>query len=163
MDQETPCSTTGASPEIAVMIPTLNELGNIMPLTERLRAALGDREWEVIFVDDDSSDGTIEAIESVCRQDRRFRCIRRIGRRGLSSAVVEGIQSTFAPFVAVMDADLQHDETLLVAMLRDLQWGHAELVVGSRYLRDGGIGSWDSRRAWISRLATRLSRVLLKG
>ncbi|HUB45503.1 MAG TPA: glycosyltransferase family 2 protein [Acetobacteraceae bacterium] len=163
MDQETPCSTTGASPEIAVVIPTLNELGNIMPLTERLRAALGDREWEVIFVDDDSSDGTIEAIESVCRQDRRFRCIRRIGRRGLSSAVVEGIQSTFAPFVAVMDADLQHDETLLVAMLRDLQWGHAELVVGSRYLRDGGIGSWDSRRAWISRLATRLSRVLLKG
>lgn len=145
------------------MIPTLNELGNIAPLAERLRAALGNCEWEVIFVDDDSSDGTIEAIEAVCRQDGRFRCIRRIGRRGLSSAVVEGIQSTFAPFVAVMDADLQHDETLLVAMLRDLQRDRAELVVGSRYLRDGGIGSWDGRRVRISRLATRLSRVLLKG
>lgn len=151
------------SPELAVIIPTLNEQGNIASLVTRLRTCLGDLAWEVIFVDDDSTDGTVQAIESVCRDDQRFRCIRRINRRGLSSAVVEGIQSTFAPLVAVMDADLQHDETVLVPMLEQLRKGRADLVVASRYMRDGGIGAWDSRRAWVSRLATHLSRILLKG
>lgn len=151
------------TPELAVVIPTLNEHRNIAPLVARLRAALRALAWEIIFVDDDSTDGTIHEIESICWQDPRFRCIRRIGRRGLSSAVVEGIQSTFAPFVAVMDADLQHDETILVSMFAELQQDRGDLVVGSRYMQDGGIGAWDSKRAQISRFATRLSRILLKG
>jgi dolichol-phosphate mannosyltransferase len=166
MDQGMPYKIVGAGkavPDLAIVIPTLNEHANIAPLVARLRATLGTLAWEVIFVDDDSCDGTVEEIESICRQDQRFRCIRRIGRRGLSSAVVEGIQSTFAPFAAVMDADLQHDETKLVLMLEELQQGRADLVVGSRYMQDGGIGAWDDKRAQMSRFATSLSRIFLKG
>lgn len=155
--------TRERTPDLAVVIPTLNERRNIRPLAARLSATLGALAWEVIFVDDDSTDGTIEEIETLCHDDSRFRCIRRIGRRGLSSAVVEGILSSFAPFVAVMDADLQHDETMLVSMFAELKQDRADLVVGSRYMQDGGIGAWDSKRAKISRFATRLSGVLLKG
>ncbi|HJS84723.1 MAG TPA: glycosyltransferase family 2 protein [Acetobacteraceae bacterium] len=166
MDQAVPNSLPAdgtIAPELAIVIPTLNERGNIAPLVRRLRAALSGINWEVIFVDDDSTDGTVEEIESFCQRSGRFRCVRRIGRRGLASAVIEGAQSTFAPFVAVMDADLQHDETVLVPMLTELREGRADLTVGSRYVAEGGIGAWDSKRARISRLATSLSKVLLKG
>ena len=115
-------ATTQASfPELAVVIPTFNERENIAPLAAKLRAALSDIKWEVVFVDDDSTDGTVQELEKTWRQDPRFRCIRRVGRRGLSSAVIEGIQSTFTPLVAVMDADLQHDEMLLVPMFELLR------------------------------------------
>jgi dolichol-phosphate mannosyltransferase len=150
-------------PELAVVIPTFNERENIEPLGSKLRAALSYIQWEVVFVDDDSTDGTVQELEKTCRQDSRFRCIRRVGRRGLSSAVVEGIQSTFAPLVAVMDADLQHDETLLVPMFDLLRQNQADLVVGSRYVADAGTSAWDERRVIISRVATRLSQIVLKG
>jgi dolichol-phosphate mannosyltransferase len=151
------------APELAIVVPTFNESGNVTTLTSRLRTALRGTKWEVIFVDDDSTDGTVEEIETICQQNGQFRCIRRVGRRGLASAVLEGMQSTFAPFIAVMDADLQHDETLLVPMLAELREGHTDLAVGSRYVAEGGIGTWDSKRARMSGLATRLSKVLLKG
>jgi dolichol-phosphate mannosyltransferase len=156
--------TTQASvPELAVVIPTFNERENIEPLAAKLRAALSDIKWEVVFVDDDSTDGTVQELEKTWRQDPRFRCIRRVGRRGLSSAVIEGIQSTFTPLVAVMDADLQHDEMLLVPMFELLRQNQADLVVGSRYAADAGTGAWDERRLKISRFATRLSQIVLKG
>jgi dolichol-phosphate mannosyltransferase len=157
---ETTEETTG--PVLAVILPTFNEHENIDPLIEKLSAALGDIGWEVIFVDDDSTDGTVKALETACRRDARIRCLRRLGRRGLASAVAEGIQSTFAPYVAVMDADLQHDERLLVPMLAILRSGEAELVVGSRYVASGGVGNWDRKRHTVSLIATRLSRIVLK-
>jgi dolichol-phosphate mannosyltransferase len=152
--------TTG--PMLAVIVPTFNERDNIDPLVENLSAALNGISWEVVFVDDDSNDGTVKTLEKVCRRDARFRCLRRLGRRGLASAVVEGIQSTFAPYVAVMDADLQHDERLLAPMLDVLRSNEADLVVGSRYVADGGVGNWDSKRHKVSMIATRLSRLVLK-
>ncbi len=115
-----------------------------------------------MFVDDDSTDGSITVLEGVCRRDHRLRCLRRLGRRGLASAVVEGIQSTFAPCVAVIDADFQHDEKLLGPMLQILLKDEAELVVGSRYLANAGVGDWDRRRHKFSLIATRLSRLVLK-
>jgi len=148
--------------DLTIVIPTLNERENIAPLLERLDLALAGTRWEVIFVDDDSNDGTAKAVCRLANSDGRVRCIRRIGRRGLASACVEGILASSAPYVAVMDADLQHDETLLPAMLSTLRDESYDLVIGSRYVDGGGIGQWDSTRANISGLATKLSRMICK-
>ena len=91
---------------------TLNERENIVPLIERLDAELAELRWEAIFVDDDSTDGTADALRKIARSDPRVRVLQRIGRRGLASAVIEGACATAAPVVAVMDADLQHDPAL---------------------------------------------------
>jgi dolichol-phosphate mannosyltransferase len=91
------------------------------------------------------------------------RCIQRIGRRGLASACVEGILASSAPYVAVMDADLQHDEQLLPRMLDTLiTEPHLDVVVGSRYVEHGSIGTWGQQRAFLSSLATRLARTVLQ-
>ena len=149
-------------PELAVVIPTLNEKDNVAPLVELLDAVLDGVSWEVIFVDDDSADGTAKRIREISRGDRRVRCLQRIGRRGLTTACIEGALATSAPYVAVMDADMQHDEKLLPQMLATLKSEPVDLVVGSRYVAGGGIGGWNSDRASMSAFATRLSRLICK-
>ena len=149
-------------PELAVVIPTRNEKDNVAPLVELLDAVLDGVSWEVIFVDDDSPDGTAKRIREISRCDRRVRCLQRIGRRGLTTACIEGTLATSAPYVAVMDADMQHDEKLLPQMLAILKSEPVDLVVGSRYTVGGGIGGWDTGRANMSALATRLSRLICK-
>ncbi len=149
--------------ELAVVIPTFNERANVPTLVARLDAALGGVRWEAIFVDDNSPDGTAEAARELARADPRVRVIQRIGRRGLSSACIEGMCATAAPVVAVIDGDLQHDETLLPRMLGALQGDAAlDLVVGSRFVSGGGTGDWDRDRVAKSAFATRLSRRVLK-
>jgi dolichol-phosphate mannosyltransferase len=148
-------------PELSIIVPTFNERENIAELIGSLTNCLGNRSWEVIFVDDDSPDGTADLVRHHAATDNRIRCLRRIGRRGLSSACVEGMLASTAPYVAVLDADLQHDERLLPRMLDLLKQGDIEIVVGSRYAPGGDIGDWDARRARISRVAMRLSRVLV--
>ena len=106
------CEAT-PGPELSIIVPTYNERDNILELANRLKQCLTGASWEVIFVDDDSPDGTVERIQALSRSDSRIRCIQRIGRRGLSSAGVEGMLASTAPYLAVMDADLQHDENLL--------------------------------------------------
>ena len=149
--------------DLAVVIPTFNEKANVPTLVAHLDRALDGVAWEAIFVDDDSPDGTAEAARELARVDRRVRVIQRIGRRGLSSACIEGMCATAAPVVAVIDGDLQHDETLLPAMLAALQEDASlDVVVGSRFVAGGGTGEWDSDRVAKSALATRLSRRVLK-
>jgi dolichol-phosphate mannosyltransferase len=148
-------------PELSIIVPTFNERDNIAELIGRLAMCLEGCSWEVVFVDDDSPDGTADLVRQYAAADSRVRCLHRIGRRGLSSACVEGMLSTTAPYLAVIDADLQHDERLLPQMLDTLKQSDAEIVVGSRYAPGGDIGDWDARRARMSRLAGRLSRVLL--
>jgi dolichol-phosphate mannosyltransferase len=150
---------TGA--ELSVIVPTFNERENIPELIARLAASLGDRSWEVVFVDDDSPDGTAGLVREHAAADSRVRCLQRIGRRGLSSACVEGMLATTAPYLAVIDADLQHDERLLPQMLDVLKQGDTDIVVASRYAPGGDIGDLDARRARMSRVAVRLSRVLV--
>lgn len=147
---------------LAVVVPVLNEAANVAPLRMRLSAALADLPHEVIFVDDGSADGTQDAIEMLARSDRSTRLIRRHGRRGLSSAVVEGMCATVAPIVAVIDGDLQHDETILPALYRAIAEGGAELAVGTRYAGGGSTGDWDESRAAVSRFATRLAAPVMK-
>jgi len=153
--------TATAAVELAVIVPSFNERDNIEPLVERLGACLKGIAWEVIYVDDDSPDGTADAVKTLARRDRHVRCIHRIGRRGLSTAVIEGIQSSTAPFVAVLDADMQHDETLLPRMLEAVKADDLDIVVGSRYVEGGGVGEWDKERVRISGVATRLARLVV--
>jgi dolichol-phosphate mannosyltransferase len=148
------------SPELTVVVPTLNEVGNVEALYRAIADALDGIDWEVLFVDDDSTDGTLSLIRSLARADRRVRCIRRIGRRGLAGAVIEGFLASSAFAVAVIDADMQHDERLLPRMLQSLR-GDADLAVGSRHVADGrdeGGLSWWRRR--MSYAATRTARLL---
>src|SRR5690606_20584589 len=98
-----------AAPELTVILPTYNERENIPIVIDALREALRGVSWEVIVVDDDSPDGTSEVARALAEQDTRIRVIRRIGRRGLSGACLEGFLASSSRFVAVMDADMQHD------------------------------------------------------
>ncbi len=147
--------------ELSIVVPTFNESGNVAELTRRLGEALRGIAWELVYVDDDSPDHTAEAVRQLAQHDARVRVIQRIGRRGLSSACVEGVLATSAPYVAVMDADLQHDERLLPAMLQALRQGGLDIAIGSRYVDGGQIGEWDEQRASISRLATRVSHAVV--
>jgi dolichol-phosphate mannosyltransferase len=147
---------------LALVVPTFNERDNVGELLARLDRTLAGIDWEVVFVDDDSTDGTGAALHALARGDTRVRYLHRIGRRGLASAVTEGIQSTSAPFVAVIDADMQHDERLLPKMLEHLRTSDCDVVVGSRYMEAGGVEDWDKSRRLISRVATNLAQVLLK-
>lgn len=147
--------------ELSVIVPTFNEAENISPLLDLLQRTLGGTSYEVIFVDDNSPDGTATLVKSIARVAPRVRCIHRIKRRGLASAVAEGIMSSAAPYVAVMDADLQHDETLLPKMLQIICEDQAEVVVASRYMAGGSLGNWTAGRAWMSRFATKLADLVL--
>src|ERR1700757_3330835 len=149
-------------PALSVVVPTFNERDNVPKLYRKLEAALAGIAWEVIFVDDNSPDGTWDVVRGLAREDVRVRCIRRIGRRGLSGACIEGILASSAPFAAVMDADLQHDETQLPKMLSLLQSGAAELVVGSRYIEGGSADSFNRQRAGASALATEVAKRTLR-
>src|SRR4051794_407416 len=148
--------------ELTIVLPTFNERGNIEPLIARLEATLAGIAWEAIFVDDDSRDGTAEHVRAISRTKPYIRCVQRIGRRGLSTACIEGVLASSAPFIAVMDADLQHDEALLPQMLAALKDETLDIVIGSRHVAGGGIGDWNASRARISDLATRLSRLVVK-
>ena len=147
-----------ALPVLSVVVPTFNERDNVTKLYRKLEATLDGIAWEVVFVDDNSPDGTWDVVRALARQDGRVRCIRRIGRRGLSGACIEGILASSAPYAAVMDADLQHDETQLPKMLSLLQSGQAELVVGSRYIEGGSADSFNRSRAGASALATEVAK-----
>jgi dolichol-phosphate mannosyltransferase len=149
-------------PDLSIIVPTLNEQDNIVPLIERLRTVLIGIKWEVIFVDDNSQDGTLDVLQALARQDERVRYIRRIERWGLASACLDGLSASSAPYLAVMDADLQHDETILPEMYKKIQEGELDLVIGSRYVSEGGIKLWDQRRQFMSRIATRLARLALR-
>jgi dolichol-phosphate mannosyltransferase len=132
--------TAVSTAELSVVVPCYNEQPNVAPLIARLDAALAGVAWEVIYVDDDSPDGTADEVRRIAATDPRVRCIRRIGRRGLASAVIEGVLSSSARYVAVMDGDLQHDETVLTTMLAALRDGGCEVAVGSRYVAGGDSG-----------------------
>ena len=153
---------TTASPDLTVVVPTFNEVENVPLLVSRLETALKDHNWEVVFVDDDSPDGTADAVRAIARRNSRVRLIHRVGRRGLSSACVEGVLSSSAPIFAVMDADLQHDDSKLDPMIHRLVEDDLDIVVGSRYVDGGNTDGLSSRRLRISRLGTRLAQRLLK-
>jgi dolichol-phosphate mannosyltransferase len=157
-----PASGVSRVAELCVVVPCYNERGNVAELVRRLDAALAGIAWEAVFVDDDSPDGTAAEVRRIAAADPRIRCIRRIGRRGLSSAVIEGGLSASSVYVAVIDGDLQHDETRLPEMLAILRGGMADVVVASRFAPGGDAeGLAGARRLALSNAAIRLASMLL--
>lgn len=148
--------------QFAVIVPVMNERGNVVPLFDALTAALGGLRWEVIFVDDGSTDGTIEQIDRLALAHTHVHALKRHGRKGLSSAVIEGAMATAAPIVAVIDGDMQHDETKLRAMYDALSSGEYDMAIGTRYAAGGSTGDWDGARLKGSLWATRLTRLFVK-
>lgn len=148
--------------ELSVIIPTLNERDNVPIVVRRLNAALDGIRWEAIFVDDDSSDDTADVVRAFAQRQGNIRCLQRLGRRGLASACIEGILSSAAPYVAVMDGDLQHDEKLLPAMLERCKAERLDVVVASRHINAGSVGDWGKNRVIISDVASRLGRLVVK-
>ncbi|MGA9061546.1 MAG: glycosyltransferase family 2 protein [Terracidiphilus sp.] len=143
--------------DLAIVLPTFNESGNVSPLFDRLAGALKGIHYEVIFVDDDSPDGTADAVRRLAERHDNLRVLQRIGRRGLASACIEGILASAAPYVAVMDADMQHDETVLPEMLRLMREENLDLVVGSRNIAGGSMGEFARWRVKLSQLGKRMS------
>jgi dolichol-phosphate mannosyltransferase len=148
--------------ELAVVIPTLNERENVAALVDRLGIVLAGIRWEAVFVDDDSPDGTADLVREFGQRQSNIRCVQRLGRRGLSSACIEGILASSAPFIAVMDADMQHDEALLPKMLAVIKERQLDVVVGTRFAANGSVGDWQRSRVVISGLASRLARFVVK-
>jgi len=146
--------------ELSVVVPTYQERQNIAPLLASLELALGGIQWEVIFVDDHSPDHTADFIRSLAMSNPRVRILERVGRRGLSSACIEGMMASAAPFIAIMDADMQHDETVLPAMLRQLQSHDLDLVVASRRVAGGSMGEFAEERVQLSNLGSRISKLV---
>jgi dolichol-phosphate mannosyltransferase len=148
-------------PELTVVLPTYNERPNIAPMVGRLDAVLGSERWEAIFVDDDSTDGTFDEVRRIAALDRRVRCIRRIGRRGLAGACLEGALAAQAPYVLVMDADQQHDESVAPLMLQALRDGGADVAVGTRYCEGGSSDAFSDTRQKLSSAGTAAAKKLL--
>ena len=147
--------------QLAIIIPTFNEVENVPLLVSAVEKALPDVSWELVFVDDDSPDGTASEVRDIAMQDARVRVVHRFGRRGLSSACVEGIMATAAPFVAIMDGDMQHDERALAAMYARISQSDVDLVVGCRDVEGGG-GAYSKKRLALSLLATKLAMRLVR-
>jgi dolichol-phosphate mannosyltransferase len=151
----------GSELELAVVLPTYNERDNVAAMVARLDAALAGIAWEAVFVDDDSRDDTAGELRRIAAADRRVRVLQRIGRRGLASAAIEGMCATAAPFVAVMDADHQHDPAVLPAMLALLREEACDIVSASRFMPGADTGQWQApRRERASGLANALARRL---
>ncbi len=144
--------------DLAVVIPTYNERGNVPELIARLEETLQGISFELVFVDDDSPDGTADLLSEYARRDFRIRLIQRVGRRGLSSACIEGALASTANYIAIMDADMQHDESILPEMLATLRQDSLDLVVGTRNAQGGSMGQFGRQRLFISRLGQRVSR-----
>ncbi|MCW2410324.1 MULTISPECIES: glycosyltransferase family 2 protein [unclassified Sphingobium] len=148
--------------ELAIVVPTFNEAQNVALLADLVDKALPGVAWELVFVDDNSPDDTSGKVRALAQRDPRVRILHRFGRRGLSSACVEGILATSAPYVAIMDADLQHDESVLKTMFERIRADDVDLVVGSRYVEGGGMGDWSESRQRMSQFATKLALKLTK-
>ncbi|HMW61177.1 MAG TPA: polyprenol monophosphomannose synthase, partial [Leptospiraceae bacterium] len=146
---------------LSVILPTYNESRNVPILIEKLGVALAGIDYEVLVVDDNSPDRTYEIVDNISKTNPRVRCIRRIHERGLSSAVVTGMSASEAQYFAVMDADLQHDESILPDLLRAVREEGYDLAVGSRAAEDGSFGEWSRVRRFMSWSATLMAKILL--
>jgi dolichol-phosphate mannosyltransferase len=139
---------------VSVIIPTYNESENTRPLVQRLNHSLSSYQYEVIFMDDNSRDGTAEAVRTLAAE-YPVRVIVRKNKRGLASAVVDGIKAAGGEEVVVMDADLQHPPEVVPQLLQALK--DHDLVVGSRYCKGGSAGEWKFSRKLVSSIANLLA------
>ena len=149
-----------ARPTLSVVVPTYREAANAPVLFERLQTALDGLPWEMIVVDDDSPDGTADVAYAIARRDSRLRCLRRVNRRGLAGAVIEGWLASSADLVAVIDGDLQHDERILPKMYAALAKGDVDLAIGARVQDAAAPEGFSPTRQKLSQLGAWFFRLL---
>jgi dolichol-phosphate mannosyltransferase len=151
----------GCENRFALVVPTLNEAGNIDTLLTALIDALSETqyEYEVVIVDDGSTDGTVEQVRGWIKRDPRIRLISRVGERGLAGAVLYGWSQSRANLLGVIDADLQHPPELLPELLKAVE--RADIAIASRYARNHGTKGWNPLRAAVSRLSTFVAAPLI--
>jgi dolichol-phosphate mannosyltransferase len=150
-------------PELTVVVPTFNERDNVGTMVEALAAALQGIDYEIIFVDDDSTDQTAAVVRALAQANPRVRAIQRIRRQGLASAIVEGFLASSADYLAVIDGDLQHDERVLPDMLAKIKADNLDIVIGTRNAGGGSMGSFASSRVRLSHAGRRLAAWVIKG
>ncbi len=160
--EETPLGSVGAAPVLSVITPTFNEADNIAILIGRIHAALEGIPHEIVVADDNSPDETWRVAEEIAKADPSVVVLRRFHDHGLSAAVLDGMAAARGDYLAVIDADLQHDETKLPQMLTEAIDGGADVVVGSREIDAGGYGEWSSQRRAVSWVAAAIAKVFLK-
>jgi dolichol-phosphate mannosyltransferase len=148
--------------QLTVVVPTFNERQNVPILLAKLERNLSGIEWEAICVDDHSPDGTSDLVREIARGNRRVRLIERVGRHGLASACIEGLMASSASYIAVMDADLQHDETILPEMLRRIKDEDLDVVVASRKIAGGSMGDFAKNRVHLSNLGSRIASLICR-
>lgn len=144
---------------ISVVVPTYNEAATVPQLAARLAAALPGRQWELVVVDDGSPDGTADVAERLAPR-LPLRVVRRPGKLGLASAVIDGFRAARGDLLVVMDADLSHPPEVVPALVDAVVAG-ADLAVGSRYVAGGGTVDWPLRRRVVSRVACLMGNALV--
>lgn len=145
--------------KISVIVPTYNERGNLLDLVKRIDKALKTYEYEVVVIDDSSPDGTWDVAQELSK-NYPVKPIKR-KERGLSTAVVRGIQESDNEILVVIDADLQHPPERIPALIEQIQKG-ADIAIGSRFVEGGGIGDWSRTRLFVSRVAKFLAGTLFR-
>jgi dolichol-phosphate mannosyltransferase len=138
----------------ALVVPTLNEAGNVDEILSAITDALSETkyEYQIVVVDDGSTDGTVQKVQSRAKRDSRIRLLARAGERGLAGAVLYGWSQSQATLLGVIDADLQHPPELLPELLKAVE--QSDIAIASRYARDHGTKGWNPLRAAVSRLST---------
>ncbi len=146
---------------ISIVIPTFNEVENIIPLLKNLTALVKDFEYEIIIVDDDSPDGTSDAVNKYMNFNRRIKLITRIGRSGLSSAIKEGLIFAQGKYLLVLDGDGQHHPSFILNMLEEIKKNKSDIVIGSRFLDTSKLEGLSNKRSFGSKIANKLARISL--
>jgi dolichol-phosphate mannosyltransferase len=151
---------SNAKGKTIIVVPTYNEKGNIEMVYQKIFKAA--KSCHLLIVDDNSPDGTGQIAEGMARKDNRVFVIHRQGKMGLGSAYVQGMQYALKKGyknIIAMDADLSHDPANLPKMFSLIR--QYDLVIGSRYVKDGGMVNWNARRFLISQLANLYCRWFL--
>ena len=151
----------GGAVTLSVVVPTYREAENLALLIPKISAVLRAAAvaHEIIIVDDNSQDGTPEAVDGLRKDGHAVRLITRLEERGLSSAVVRGFQEARGEYLLCMDADLSHPPEALPQMLETVRTPGTDFVIGSRYVSGGTTEEgWGLFRWLNSRVATLLAR-----
>jgi dolichol-phosphate mannosyltransferase len=150
---------------ISIIVPTYNERENIEVLIKKVFeiSKQSKLDLEVIVVDDDSPDLTWLAVEKLRAEYKNLQIIRRLSKKGLASAVINGLKISKGNIIGVIDADLSHPPELIPSLIEPLLAGRAEIAIASRYIAGGGIEKWSSTRKTISKAAILLAKPITRG
>ncbi len=146
---------------ISIVIPTYNEVENIITLLKNLTFLVNDFQYEIIVVDDDSPDGTSDEVNKYMKFNKRIKLITRIGRSGLSSAIKEGLIFAQGKYLLVLDGDGQHHPSFILDMLQEIKKNRSDIVIGSRFLNTSKLEGLSKKRSLGSKIANKLARISL--